>query len=486
MSGPATNESFVYDGQGDRLRAYDQSSANYQLHTLVQDLRPGGMSGLLSDGAADYAYADFGVGAAPVARMDAGSSQGAYLATDLLGSGAPGHQPLRPDPRRGQPTTPGAPPGRSPPTPPGRCCSPGCRPAAPFGYAGQPTTPGRARTACGPGSTTRAQGRFQSVDPLLARTGQPYAYANDQPTLLTDPGGQAADAGTDGYHSAYWEVADSSSLQGQLKRAVARAFVATDNTGGSFWDARLTQSSADLSGSDVPHADLISFAPLHGVNGRAVAEVYNIALDEYANAGGDLNQPGNFLADVSSIYPNELLALQGLGARARAGAEVFYQGLAGTKDACRRMQPTLVLGGRYPVPFGVALTAPSGPQVGPAVGNTGPYAGGGVRDGRLLDHYLNVPAGGKVYHVFPRLLAAGVIGYSACAPGAPGTFLRFFQTQDSCENPGPYGHANACAFTGWAQGPLCALDLAIGGWGAPTPAAGTATGAAASGWSRRW
>jgi len=86
VAGPATSESFVYDGRGDRLRAYDQSTPNYGLHTLVQDLRPGGMSGLLSDGAADYGYADFGVGGAPVARMDAGSSQGTYLASDLLGS----------------------------------------------------------------------------------------------------------------------------------------------------------------------------------------------------------------------------------------------------------------------------------------------------------------------------------------------------------------------------------------------------------------
>ena len=55
---------------------------------LVQDVRPeGGLSSLLSDGTADYAYQNLGTGAAPVSAWGLGTQQPTYLTTDLLGMG---------------------------------------------------------------------------------------------------------------------------------------------------------------------------------------------------------------------------------------------------------------------------------------------------------------------------------------------------------------------------------------------------------------
>ena len=194
VSGPATSETFVYDGQGDRLRAYDQSTANYQLHTLTQDLRPGGMSGLLSDGAADYGYADFGIGAAPVARMDAGSSQGAYLASDLLGSVRlatnPGDQTLGSGSYdawgNARPVTPDA---------NGQVLLAGLQASAPFGYAGQQYDAGPATYSMRARQYDPATGRFQSADPQAPSQGypvtlNPYQYAGDMVTGTTDPSGR--------------------------------------------------------------------------------------------------------------------------------------------------------------------------------------------------------------------------------------------------------------------------------------------------------
>ncbi len=87
MQGPATSVSYVVDGQGDRLREYDTSRQNFQLATLVQDIRPeAGLSSLLSDGTNDYAYTDLGSGAAPVGAWGLATGQSSYLTTDLLGS----------------------------------------------------------------------------------------------------------------------------------------------------------------------------------------------------------------------------------------------------------------------------------------------------------------------------------------------------------------------------------------------------------------
>jgi YD repeat-containing protein len=47
--GPGTNVSYVYDGQGDRLRSYEQGTSTWAPHNHVQDLA-GGLSDLVSDG----------------------------------------------------------------------------------------------------------------------------------------------------------------------------------------------------------------------------------------------------------------------------------------------------------------------------------------------------------------------------------------------------------------------------------------------------
>ena len=64
-------------------------------------------------------------------------------------------------------------------------------PASPLGFAGSYTLPGsgglddmRAR------DYSPATGGFTRVDPLLAVSGQPYAYADGSPSSLTDPSGE--------------------------------------------------------------------------------------------------------------------------------------------------------------------------------------------------------------------------------------------------------------------------------------------------------
>lgn len=91
LVGPGANVSYVYDGQGDRLRSYEQGTTIWTLHNDLQDLA-GSLSDLVSDlvsdGTADYTYLDPANGAAPVASYN-------QTSTRLPASGLLGRERLR-------------------------------------------------------------------------------------------------------------------------------------------------------------------------------------------------------------------------------------------------------------------------------------------------------------------------------------------------------------------------------------------------------
>ena len=477
QQGPGTDLALVYDGQGDRLRSVEASGPLPVRRDEARDL-VGGLSGLVSDGQADYAYLAPGSGMAPLSRYDRQAARGTYLGTDLLGSVRLATDPTGTAIGAGAYDAWGN--ARAYAGPDGATQLAGLRAAVPFGYAGQQYDQGPGTYAMRARTYDPATGRFQSVDPLLDQTGQPYQYAGDSPTGSTDPSGQARDIGTAGYVMGV-DVFDGSTkshyLQGQFRQAITRAFVQSDGTGGSFWNARASQQPyGDLTNSDVPHADLISFAPWHDLEGRAVAEIYNIVPDYYANNESNglwmpgINDQGNPFADVSNFYPNDVQALKSLQRYAAAGGQVYYQGPPRTRDACVRRAPSLLIGRSYPAPLGVALAAPSGPQFAPVTPYAGPYRGWGGDASGQYAHYLVANVAGTAYHLFPRLLGSGLVGYSVCQPGSPESTLdwgplHLNQYRSQCENPGPHGHQDACAFGGPAQAPLCALDLFVGGVG---------------------
>ena len=82
---PGTNLTLLYDGQGDRLRSYERGTPTWALRNEAQDLA-GGLSALVWDGTADYAYLSPGDGSAPLSSYTPATSRATYLATDLLGS----------------------------------------------------------------------------------------------------------------------------------------------------------------------------------------------------------------------------------------------------------------------------------------------------------------------------------------------------------------------------------------------------------------
>ena len=418
----------------------------------MQDLRPGGLSGLLSDGAADYGYADFGVGAAPVARMDAGSSQGAYLASDLLGSVRLATNPSDQTLGSGsydawgnaRPVTADA---------AGQVLLAGLQASAPFGYAGQAYDAGPGTYGMRARQYDPSQGRFQSVDPLVGQTGQPYAYANDQPTLLTDPGGMAPNPATDGYVMA----SPYGNNESDFKNAIKGTFIAHDPAGLSFHDVRST-------GNTTAFADLVSFTAAGDMRGAQVGEIYRLVPDFDANrpqgAGWGPNKagcPGNQAGQVpvACDYKDELDALRALQGHS-AGLTYYGNGPALLKGECRNYAPVLYLGVDYPMAMSVA-TSPRLDQ-GPAFGRAGPV--GPYRTGSLAQvPYLERTFAGTTYHIFVRKLAPGVLGYSVCARGDVG----FGSGSSGCEEPGHYKYNQDCAYTGLAGVPLCTLDFFLGG-----------------------
>ena len=215
ISGPGTNLTLLYDGQGDRLRSYERGTPTWTLRNEAQDLA-GGLSALVSDGTADYAYLSPGDGSAPLSSYTPATSRATYLATDLLGSVRLATDPSGATIGAGaydawgvaRPYT-----GTS-----GATQLAGLQGVAPFGYAGQQRDAGPGTYAMRARRYDPATGRFQSEDPLayspqVPVTINPYAYAGNMPTGVTDPSGQGWVFPRD-YHSPRGDYAEESAIAG--------------------------------------------------------------------------------------------------------------------------------------------------------------------------------------------------------------------------------------------------------------------------------
>ena len=191
ITGPGTNLTLLYDGQGDRLRRYERGTPTWTLRDEAQDLASG-LSALVSDGTADYAYLSPGDGSAPLSSYTPGTARASYLGTDLLGSVRLATDPSGATIGSGaydawgtaRPYAGGS----------GATQLAGLQGVAPFGYAGQQRDAGPGTYAMRARRYDPATGRFQSQDsarpqPMRPITLDPYAYAWDVPTLLTDPSG---------------------------------------------------------------------------------------------------------------------------------------------------------------------------------------------------------------------------------------------------------------------------------------------------------
>jgi RHS repeat-associated protein len=161
-----------YDGDGLRVTAtYGGSSQDFVWNDV--SLLPQ----VLMDSGDAYIYTG---GVAPAEQVNLATGAITYLVTDSLGSvrGAVSNSGSLTGTTSydawGNPQTPG-----------------GLTTATPFGYAGGYTdTDGLVYLLAR--YYDPAAGQFTSVDPALAQTGQPYAYADGNPVMNTDPTGRVA------------------------------------------------------------------------------------------------------------------------------------------------------------------------------------------------------------------------------------------------------------------------------------------------------
>jgi RHS repeat-associated protein len=189
VQGPNTDLQLVYDGQGDRLRSYEQQVAGTPV--IVNDTQDpvGGLSDLASDGTQDYLYAQPGSGQAPLMGYNPTTTHATYLAIDTLGSvrlatnstnaviGAGAYDAWG----NAQPSS-------------GATLLAGLQASSPFGYAGQQYDAGPGTYAMRARTYNPTTGQFESedpqaYDPQVPITLNPYAYAGDVPDLTTDPSG---------------------------------------------------------------------------------------------------------------------------------------------------------------------------------------------------------------------------------------------------------------------------------------------------------
>jgi len=438
VQGPTTNVSYVYDGQGDRLRSYEQYGPTPVLTNDAQDLAAG-MSDLVSDGTADYTYLAPGTGAAPVSAYTQGSTRSTYLATDVLGSVRLATDPTgaligagaydawgiyRPYTGTGGPTQ-----------------LAGLQASTPFGYAGQYYDSGPGTYSMRARQYDPTQGRFTSQDPLADQTGQPYQYAADSPTNLSDPSGESANPATDGYFVAnpfgYYAA--------QYKNTIKARFIAADPGGNSFHEVTSPLDSAAF-------ADLVSFNP-----GRTAGEIYKVVPDLAANTPSSagwgalaLCAPITSQTGVTCNYSGELDALHQL--QANADSLSFYGNGSNARPqrkVCRPgSDPTLSLGTDYPLSLDQVLLNSQHPILGPTYNDA------------LVSPIQTVVAGTTV-HLFPRRIGPGLIGYSVCTKGQSSA-LGSLDTP--CQDPSISYPAfqSPCAFSGLATG-LCVLDVFLGG-----------------------
>ena len=231
VSGPSTDASYVYDGQGDRLRLVEPGAPQGPDQTLAQDLATGGLTALASNGTQDYAYLDPGNGQAPLAGTTAGTGQSAYLGTDLLGSvrvATDGSNTVIGAGRydawgNARPSTPGI---------VGLVQLAGLQAATPFGYAGQQYDAGSQTYAMRAREYSPQQGQFLSgdphpSDPQVPVTLDPYAYAGQMPTEVTDPSGQWFVPPSLVYPGCPSQSVDPNTCTGNIEQAAEDSLVST-------------------------------------------------------------------------------------------------------------------------------------------------------------------------------------------------------------------------------------------------------------------
>ena len=199
--GPATITSATWNGAG-QLTSYDAPAADMTAATYdgnglratmttaagTQDFTWDAAGDLLMDSASAYIYAG---GTAPAEQVSLADGTITYLSTDTLGSvrgivtSAGALAATTTYDTWGNPQTTG-----------------GLTAATPFGYAGAYTDPDGLLYL-----TNRyynpTTGQFLSVDPDVAATGQPYAYASGDPVDNTDPDGLMTTAMTYGNARAF-------------------------------------------------------------------------------------------------------------------------------------------------------------------------------------------------------------------------------------------------------------------------------------------
>jgi len=338
-------------------------------------------------------------------------------------------------------------------------------------------------------------GQFLTRDPLEQQTGQAYAYANGNPVNNTDPTGQDS-AYVQGYvqasnvlyenSGAFSDSHQYNQVQIDIRRTIADSFIAADTTHQSYKGVSVENRPYAFNDPSVPHADLASFSLFRNLQGQRVGEIYDILPDYFVNNDAQGNQPNTPGADCSSAfvgilrpftcvykpYQDSLLAL------AAAAVSPRNDNLFLTSDVSQRVTPTtpslagvlcgpnnkgpiLYLGVDYPGALGLRTLAPyTGPTVSQPMNDPTQAPlytpGGGVPPVISGKHFFV-----DGYLIFTRLLAPGIVGYSACRPAQPGDAGN----ARLCEFPGfGVSTGSGCAFADQgAASALCVLDIVLGG-----------------------
>jgi len=187
----ATMSSATYDGTG--LRTATTTTPSGSTATTAQYVW--GASGvspeMLMDSTSAYIY---GTGAAPIEQVNLATGTATYLVTDALGSVRGAVSPAgaltgtTSYDAWGNPQTTG-----------------GLTATSPFGFAGGYTDPTGLIYLVNR-YYDPATGQFLSVDPEVASTLQPYAYAAGNPVSETDPTGMVSARGTASWALSHWNT----------------------------------------------------------------------------------------------------------------------------------------------------------------------------------------------------------------------------------------------------------------------------------------
>ncbi len=246
------------------------------LTNYAQDLETG-MADLVSDGSADYAYLlNPGSGQAPLAGYTLSTQRSTTLGTDLLGSVRLVTDPTGATIGAGAYDAWGnARPNPDTSTGSGATLLAGLLGSQPFGYAGQYYDAAAGTYDMRSREYSPTQGQFESVDPQaydpqVPVTIDPYQYARNVPTDVTDASGQG------------WAVYSGATTQDEdlIKERIETDFLSHDTTHSSMADVTLPMpdNAGHLVGP--AHADLVSMDPMP-YQGSVYGEMYDIVNIDY-------------------------------------------------------------------------------------------------------------------------------------------------------------------------------------------------------------